>query len=301
MNAKRITTFIILLILCFSLGISSLAWDGDDLLLAGVNMSLSHLSDETSSLSNNAFEKYIEAGIFDKSSGTACSTLYRNAMSNGSFTTVENFLARNSIECSEAAKYKESNKTYSQYAANGLRQHDKTDGRLNAAMDKFNENAHFVYTFLTGFGCLTSLLVFIIIFMRITWLPEHATQRRKAMEDIVTAGVAVILLGGFWLVIGVFQSMFDRFWESYTVYSKDWITAGNVFLVEYKSLIVGILGVATLTAFLMFIKAVTAVALGEDNPHQKTSKMQQVLYCGLASAGLGAITLFTGFFWNMLG
>lgn len=200
----------------------------------------------------------------------------------------------------ECNKFKSDNSVYGVYASTNLKQYDTTTGRMNAALESFNEHAHFIYSFMTGFACLTSLLVFVIIFVRITWLPEHAAQRRKAMEDIVTAGVTTILLGGFWLVVGVFQSMFSRFWETYTVYSKDWTTAGNQFLYEYKTLIVGLLGLATLTALLMLIKSITGVVMGGNNPTQKRAKMTQVLYCGLATAGLGGITIFAGLFWNIL-
>lgn len=177
---------------------------------------------------------------------------------------------------------------------------DLGNGRFQRAMFEFNNNAHFVYSFLIGFAFITALLVFILIFMKITWLPDHPMQRRKAMEDIVTSGVSVILTGGIWVVISLFQSIFDRFWSSYAVYSKDWKTVGNMFLYEYKGLVVGILGLAALTALLMLIKNFVGLSFSGDNPSARKQKMISILFCGIATAGLGALTIFTGFFWNML-
>lgn len=171
---------------------------------------------------------------------------------------------------------------------------------LDNALANFNEHAQYVYSFLMAFGALTSLLMFIIIFVRITWLPEHAYQKRKAMEDMVISGTATILLGGSWLIISLFYSVFSRMWEVGTVYSKDWRSVGGILLVEYRGLIVGFLGVATLTALLMMIKSITGVIFAGTNPGQKSAKMMQVVWCGIATAGLGSLTIFTSLFWNVL-
>ena len=177
---------------------------------------------------------------------------------------------------------------------------DLGDGMFKKAMFDFNNNAHVVYSFLIGFAFITSMLVFILIFMRITWLPDHPIKRREAMEDIITSGVAVILTGGIWIVISLFQSIFDRFWSSYAVYSKDWKTVANMFLYEYKGLVVGILGIAALTALLMLIKNFIALSFSGDNPGARKQKVTSILFCGLATAGLGGLAIFVSFFWNAL-
>lgn len=177
---------------------------------------------------------------------------------------------------------------------------DLGNGRFQRAMFEFNNNAHFVYSFLIGFAFITAMLVFILIFMKITWLPDHPIKRREAMEDIVTSGVSVILTGGIWIFISLFQSIFDRFWASYAVYSKDWLTVGNMFLYEYKTLVIGVLGVAALTALLMLIKNFVGLSFSGDNPAARKQKMISILFCGIATAGLGGLAIFMGFFWNML-
>lgn len=177
---------------------------------------------------------------------------------------------------------------------------DLGNGQFQRAMFEFNNNAHYVYSFLIGFAFVTAMLVFILIFMKITWLPDHPIKRREAMEDIITSGVSVILTGGIWVVISLFQSIFDRFWSSYAVYSKDWRTVANMFLYEYKGLVIGILGIAALTALLMLIKNFVGLTFSGDNPNARKQKMISILLCGIATAGLGGLAIVMGFFWNML-
>lgn len=172
---------------------------------------------------------------------------------------------------------------------------------LNSAIAAFNQNARFVYSFLIGFGFITSILVFILIFVKITWLPDFPTQRRMAMEDIVISGVATILLGGTWLLVSLFQSIFDTFWTTYAIYSSDWRTVGNMFLFEYRNLVIGVLGVAAITSVLMFIKNFIALSFCGDNPQERRQKLINILLAGIATAGLGGIMIFVSFFWNVLG
>ena len=61
-----------------------------------------------------------------------------------------------------------------------------------------------------------------------------------------------------------------------------------------------ILGLAALTALLMLIKNFVGLSFSGDNPSVRKQKMISILFCGIATAGLGALTIFTGFFWNML-
>ena len=228
---------------------------------------------------NVVMKKYIDAGVMDVAEATR---FYNDAYASA-------MLVQQNL----------STKTQTNWLTNA--QSDLGIGRFNRAMFEFNNNAHFVYSFLIGFSFITSLLVFIMIFMKITWLPDHPLQRRNAMENIVTSGVAVILTGGIWIIISLFQSIFDRFWSSYAVYSKDWKTVGNMFLFEYRTIVTGVLGIATLTAMLMLIKNFTQLSFAGDNPSARKQKMISILFCGIAVAGLGGLTIFTGFFWNLIG
>lgn len=223
-------------------------------------------------------------------------------------TLMKKYVDANILSESDANKFVEKASMFASYVQSGLSTKtqeggttvDLGNGPFNRAMFEFNQNAHFVYSFMIGFAFVTSLLVFILIFIKITWLPDYPMQRRLAMEDIVTSGVATILLGGVWLIVSLFQSIFDKFWSTYAVYSKDWKTVGNMFLYEYKGLITGILGIAALTALLMFVKNFTTLAFSGSNPNARQQKILSILLTGIATAGLGALTVFVGFFWNVL-
>jgi len=233
----------------------------------------------------------------------SCGTLSGN-------TLMSKYVKANILSAADADTFVKDASIYAAYVQEGLSTKtqsgissatkDLGNGPFNRAMFEFNQNAHFVYSFLIGFAFITSLLVFILIFIKITWLPDYPQQRRLAMEDIVTSGVATVLLGGIWLVISLFQSIFDKFWSTYAVYSKDWKTVGNMFLYEYKGLITGILGIAALTALLMLVKNFAGLALSGDNPQARKQKILSILLTGIATAGLGALAIFAAFFWNLL-
>lgn len=231
----------------------------------------------------------------------ACNTL------SGS-TLMSKYVNANILTTAEAENFIRDASMYAAYVQEGLSTKTQQglqttnlgNGPFNRAMFEFNQNAHFVYSFMIGFAFVTSLLVFILIFIKITWLPDYPMQRRLAMEDIVTSGIATILLGGIWLIISLFQSIFDKFWSTYAIYSKDWRTVGNMFLYEYKGLITGILGIAALTALLMFIKNFASLSFSATNPNERRQKMLSLLLTGIATAGLGGLTIFVGFFWHIL-
>jgi hypothetical protein len=177
---------------------------------------------------------------------------------------------------------------------------NRTGGlKLDNAMKRFSNLSNEIFSIMIGFGLLTSILVFTIIFMRIAWMPAHAIEKRKIMIDIATSGASVMLLGNIWLVISLFQSTFNRFWQTYAVYSKDWRTVANMVLAEYKTFIVGLSGIATLLVLAMFVINFAGLALAGGNTQSRSSKMQSLVYCGLAAAGLGSITILVGFFWNL--
>ena len=74
-----------------------------------------------------------------------------------------------------------------------------------------------------------------------------------------------------------------------------------MFLYEYKGLVIGVLGVAALTALLMLIKNFVGLSFSGDNPSARKQKIISILFCGIATAGLGGLAIVMGFFWNMLG
>jgi dihydrodipicolinate synthase/N-acetylneuraminate lyase len=102
-----------------------------------------------------------------------------------------------------------------------------------------------------------------------------------------------------WLIMSLFQSIFNRFWQTFAVYSKDWRTVANMVLAEYKGFITGLSGIATLVVLAMFIVNFMMMALDADNANKRSEKIQSLLHCAIAAAGLGSVTLIVGFFWNI--
>ena len=171
--------------------------------------------------------------------------------------------------------------------------------RVDNAMNRFSALADEVIGLLIAFGLLTSRLVFTVIFMKLAWMPSHAIERRRIMMEIATAGTATMLLGNAWLVVSLFQAIFNRFWQTYAVYSKDWRTVGNMVLTEYKGFIVGLGGIATLLVLAMFVVNFVGLAIDGGAANKRSEKVQNLIHCSIAAAGLGSITLIVGFFWNI--
>jgi hypothetical protein len=137
------------------------------------------------------------------------------------------------------------------------------------------------------------------MFMRISWMPSHAIDRRRMIIDVATAGGATMLLGNVWVVVSLFQSCFNRFWQTFAVYSKDWRTVANMVLVEYKGFIIGLSGIATLFVLAMFVVNFIGLALDGGAANKRSEKIQKILQCSIAAAGLGSVTIIVGFFWNL--
>ena len=245
-------------------------------------------------LSANALAKYIESGVF----GDDCKSNIKNiAEATWSGPTI---LQEIKDQCPKAGTFYDNASTYSSIVSARMIAHDRTGSRLDAAMERFSGLAQTVFSILIGFGFLTSILVFTILFLRLAWLPTHQIQRRSFFEDVLTAGVGTMLLGNIWIVISLFQSSFNRFWQTFAVYSKDWRTVANMVLVEYKSFIVGISGIATLVVLAMFVVNFALLALDGSNIQKRGDRISAITQCGIASVGLGAVTLIVGFFWSAL-
>ena len=240
-------------------------------------------------LTVNALVRYARDGVF----GHDCQ--YAVEVNAGSIQTMNDL----STKCKPAVDFYEQAAAYAGFVDARMKQADPTGSRLDNAMIRFSKMADEIFAILTGFGLLTSILVFVIIFMRLSWMPSHSYQRRQVMMEIATSGACVMLLGNMWLIMSLFQSIFNRFWQTFAVYSKDWRTVANMVLVEYKGFITGLSGIGTLVVLAMFIVNFMMMALDADNANKRSEKIQSLLHCAIAAAGLGSVTLIVGFFWNI--
>lgn len=242
----------------------------------------------TETLTLNALLHYGREGVF----GTAPGCYTPNAIQS---KDLNSYLGA----CEDARVFYNNAANYGDIVAARMEIADPTGARVDKAMNNFSNLADVVFSIMIAFGQLTALLVFTIQFMKIAWAPSHAIDRRKMILDIATSGVSIMLLGNLWLVMSLFQSCFNRFWQTFAVYSKDWKTVAHMVLVEYKGFIVGLSGVATLLVLAMFVINFTALALDGGQANKRSEKIQKLLQCSIAAAGLGSITLIVGFFWNL--
>ena len=244
-------------------------------------------------LTANALMHYGRNGVF----GHACQTSLKG-YGNANVTLSQVLTAPG---CNNLSKFYQNAQKYGDMVDARTKIADKDNMRLDAALTEMNKLTQVVFSYMIVFGELTAILVFIIMFMQMAWMPSHAFQKRKMFVDIATAGASISLLGNIWLVISLFQSSFNRFWQTFAVYSKDWRSVAAMVLVEYKGFLVGLSGIATLLVLGMFVINFIGLATNAGQANKRSEKISALLNCGIAAAGLGSVTLIVGVFWNMLG
>lgn len=67
-------------------------------------------------------------------------------------------------------------------------------------------------------------------------------------------------------------------------------------MVKYRVFIVGCAGAATLTLLLIWLYLFTKMGTSATNPMERRKASQSLVLCGIATALLGSVTLFTGLF-----
>lgn len=78
--------------------------------------------------------------------------------------------------------------------------------------------------------------------------------------------------------------------------SQTWTTI----FAKYKTFIAGISGIAAITMLVFFILNFMKLGASSGNPQQRQQALMGVLWTGLAAAGLGAVSIFFGFFYSIL-
>lgn len=72
-------------------------------------------------------------------------------------------------------------------------------------------------------------------------------------------------------------------------------------LVQYRSLITFLAGIALISMIGFFIINLIALGNSKGNPQERQKAITGLIVSGIATAGLGSVTLFTALFYNMLG
>lgn len=84
--------------------------------------------------------------------------------------------------------------------------------------------------------------------------------------------------------------------ENGTVESKT--TLVNRFLKKYRVVIAGISGLASVSMILFFIIGFMRLGATSSNPEARSQTIRGLILTGIAAAGLGAVALITGIFYN---
>ena len=74
----------------------------------------------------------------------------------------------------------------------------------------------------------------------------------------------------------------------------------NKILTEYRGIVTFISGIGTLSMIMFFIMNFIALGNSKGNPQERQKAIHGLIVSGVATAGLGSVTLITGLFYNML-
>jgi hypothetical protein len=79
------------------------------------------------------------------------------------------------------------------------------------------------------------------------------------------------------------------------------ISAWNDLIKKYRKFIVGVSGIGAVSMIGFFIVQFMKLGASAGNPQARSQALVGVLWTGIAAAGLGAITIIVGFFYNAIG
>lgn len=88
----------------------------------------------------------------------------------------------------------------------------------------------------------------------------------------------------------------DSAWNQYASQDNAW----TKIFTEYKGVIMGVSGIATLTMVILFIINFIKLGKSADNPSERSRCLTGLLWTGIAAAGAGGVTIFVGVFSNIL-
>lgn len=172
---------------------------------------------------------------------------------------------------------------------------------LSGPMAEFIKLYGELFKYLTAFGALSSFLVFIVKMVQLSTPGDHPTLRRKLMMDTLVCFFCTAAIGGFSIFYNLFYQPFANILDNQVYLVGDWRLSFTIMLIEYRRIIIGVLGCATLAMILMFIlnfiKLGTAAA---DNPQARKKVMGSLMATGMATAGLGSVSLLVGLFYSFL-
>lgn len=75
----------------------------------------------------------------------------------------------------------------------------------------------------------------------------------------------------------------------------------NRILTEYRGIVTFISGIGTLSMIMFFVMNLIALGNSKGNPQERQKAIHGLIVTGIATAGLGSVTLITTLFYNMIG
>ena len=130
--------------------------------------------------------------------------------------------------------------------------------------------------------CLMSVMTFIPMTCDV-YAAETNNENAQEVNDVA----AKIDEGGNLTINGITNAAEDE-------------TVWNQVFEKYRGVITGLSGIGAITMIVFFIINFMKLGATSGNPQARTQALVGVLWTGLAAAGLGAVTIITGFFYNIL-
>lgn len=77
-------------------------------------------------------------------------------------------------------------------------------------------------------------------------------------------------------------------------------SAWTTLLTKYRGVIVGVSGVAAITMVVIFVVNFLKLGASATNPQARSQALAGLMWSGIAAAGLGAVSLIVGIFYNAI-
>lgn len=137
-------------------------------------------------------------------------------------------------------------------------------------------------------GKLKSIKNIFMVFLLaiITFLPLN-TIDAYASEDLNSLNITVDSNGNMTMTGG-----------GMTI--EDSGSAWTQFLSKYKGFIVGVSGIGAISMIAFFIYNFMKLGAVSTNPSERAKVLQGLIWSGIASAGLGSVSIIVGFFYGAL-
>lgn len=85
-----------------------------------------------------------------------------------------------------------------------------------------------------------------------------------------------------------------------SAFQKSGSGAWNTLLSKYRNVIVGVSGIAAITMVVIFIVNFLKLGASAGNPNARSAALTGLMWSGIAAAGLGAVSLIVGIFYNAI-